>query len=52
MQNCMMCKGSLEQDDEAGMCKKCMYQVWGPKMSEHIRNSFREARKNGTLLNN
>ena len=47
-----MCKSHLESDDEAGMCKRCMYEVFGSKMSEHIRNNFREARKNGTLLNN
>ena len=51
MEKCLMCKSQLESDDVTGMCKKCMFEVWGGRMSNYIRERFVEAKRSGTLLN-
>ena len=49
---CFMCNCELSQETGTeidGMCKQCVFKIWGPRMAEHINQQFSFARAKGEL---
>jgi len=47
---CIYCSCEIELDSPIDICQKCMYQVWGKKMSEAIISNMRKNQENGNIL--
>ena len=49
---CFMCSCELSSETGTeidGMCKQCVFKVWGSKMGEHINQQFSQAKSKGEL---
>jgi len=46
---CFYCGAEIEDDSVVGMCRKCMHEVWGEKMTNAIISNMEKAREKGDL---
>ncbi len=46
---CIYCLKEIEEEFVVDICEKCMYRVWGPKMSEAIISSMTKEKEKGNL---
>lgn len=46
---CFYCKVDIGEGSVVGMCYKCMYQIWGEKMSRAIISNMEKEKDKGNL---
>ncbi|MGK0208791.1 MAG: hypothetical protein ACI83O_000045 [Patescibacteria group bacterium] len=49
VKKCIYCNAGVEQNSVVDMCKPCMYQVWGEKMSHTIIANMEREKDSGNL---
>lgn len=49
MKKCFYCKVDIGKGSVVGMCYKCMYQIWGDKMSKAIISNMEKEKDKGNL---
>jgi len=49
MKRCFYCNSEIESGSVVDICKSCMYQIWGKKMSETIISNMEIEKQKGNL---
>jgi len=49
MKKCIYCGCEIDGSSVVDVCRTCMYQVWGEKMSEAIISNMERERDNGNM---
>ena len=49
VKRCIYCSKEISEDSVVDVCKSCMYQVWGEKMSQAIIENMTKEKDAGNL---